>query len=92
MKFLNDTVNEISETIGAENALKLVRRFSGEQLYIPTYERTVLEYRNELIREDYFKKGFTYKQLSIRYKLKRRQLHNIISLKPPKKKVEEENE
>lgn len=73
-----EIIDEISEVIGKDNTMKLVERFSGEQIYIPVIKRVSIKERNNRILSDY-RKGFTYAQLKNRYRLTERQIRNIIS-------------
>lgn len=73
-----EIIDEMTEVIGKENTMKLIERFSGEQIYIPVVKRVSIKDRNARIISDY-KKGFSYTQLKNRYRLTERQIRNIIT-------------
>ncbi len=73
-----EIIDEMTEVIGKENTMKLIERFSGEQIYIPVVKRVSINDRNSRIISDY-KKGFSYTQLKNRYRLTERQIRNIIT-------------
>lgn len=73
-----EIIDEMTEVIGKENTMKLIERFSGEQIYIPVVKRVSIKDRNTRIISDY-KKGFSYTQLKNRYRLTERQIRNIVT-------------
>lgn len=76
----NETVAELVDLIGVENAVAVVKYFSGTQIYIPKFKNLAKEYRDSEIYEDY-KKGISYKALSAKYELTANAVRNIVAVR-----------
>ena len=79
VEILPDSYKYIAELIGIEKALTILKHFGGSTIYIPKIDSYNRHFRNIEIVRDY-KKGLTYSQISIKYKLTSVSIRNIISL------------
>lgn len=77
---LPESLKEIAQVIGVENAIKLSREFKGVHLYIPGIGRLERKTRNGQIRSDYDQGNVTVKQLARRHSLSQRQVEKILSM------------
>ena len=67
---------QIAECIGIDAAMKLIKSFSGCQVYVPKYETTMRPIRNRTIKAEF--DGSNYKKLACRYGLSESRTRQII--------------
>ncbi len=67
---------EIAQEIGLAPALKLLRRYSGAQIYVPKYETIIRPIRNRAIKAEF--DGSNYKALSCKYGISTSHLRAIL--------------
>lgn len=67
--------HDIAELIGMDNYIKLVKRYSGEQIYICKYSELLKIQRNRKIRAAYT--GYNAAALAHQYDLSVRQIQQI---------------
>ncbi len=65
---LPDDIRNIAELIGLDACLKLVKTYSGEQIYFPKYDSITRKQRNRDIY-DQFLSGKGYEELAHKYNL-----------------------
>lgn len=75
LKNLYGQQRDIAELIGIDNYLRLVQRYSGEQIYICKYTELVKIQRDKEIRAAYT--GYNAVALAHKYNLTTRQIHQI---------------
>jgi Mor family transcriptional regulator len=79
---LNDLPSEyrdVARLIGLDNALKLVREFSGVQLYVPRYDTVIRGPRDRAIKAEF--DGSNYKRLAVKYGLSESHTRQVIKAK-----------
>jgi hypothetical protein len=69
--------HELCRLIGAENAARLARVWSGQSIELPMLRARTIHLRNELIRED--ARHMSHAQLVRKWRLCRRQIINILN-------------
>ena len=72
------SIQELLEVLSVEVVYNLLKNYSGLQISIPKFDSFLKAERNEKIKADYFKKGFTYIQLSQKYDLSVRYIRTIL--------------
>lgn len=70
---------EIARVIGLDSALKLIQKFSGVQIYIPSYDTVIRPVRDRAIRAEF--DGTNFKRLAVRYGLSESHTRQIIKNK-----------
>ena len=78
---LPEVYQEIAGVIGLEPTLQLAQVFSGNSVYFPKLERSLLELRNQLIRDQF--DGANTRQLARRWGLSTRHLRYILNPNHP---------
>lgn len=82
LRMVSDTdyevISELTDLIGAENTLAIVKRFGGESIYIPLLESPSKNERNRSIYADCLS-GMTYKDIKSKYSLSISAIRDIIS-------------
>ncbi|MBU1275215.1 MAG: hypothetical protein KJ720_07540 [Proteobacteria bacterium] len=73
---LPEVYQEIAGIIGLEPTLHLAQVFSGNSVYFPKLERSLLDLRNQLIRDEF--DGANTRQLARRWSLSTRHLRHIL--------------
>lgn len=73
---LPEVYQEIAGVIGLEPTLHLAQVFSGNSVYFPKLERSLLDLRNQLIRDEF--DGANTRQLARRWGLSTRHLRHIL--------------
>ena len=73
-----DVISELTDLIGAESTLAIVKRFGGESIYIPLLETLSKNERNRSVYADYLA-GMTYKDIKSKYGLSINTVRGIIS-------------
>lgn len=77
---LRDEQKQIAEVIGADNYLKLTRKFGGTSIYIAKAEEIIKRNeRDENIKQEF--DGSNYAQLAVKYGLTEVWIRNIVSEK-----------
>lgn len=70
-------IDYIVELIGEENALKLAKEFSGQQIYFPKYESVTRPLTYRKIREEF--NGFNFKYLAKKYGFSEMGIRKIVA-------------
>ncbi len=79
---LPETLREIAELCGVENAFKIARKFGGTRPYIPKLDDITREIRDARIRADYDSGNFTAAQLARKHDLTERMIFYILGVEP----------
>ncbi|RJX29186.1 MAG: hypothetical protein C4525_14915 [Desulfarculus sp.] len=74
---LPDVYQEMSEVIGLEPTMQLAQVFSGNSVYFPKLERSLLSVRNQMIRREF--NGANVRALARRWGLSSRHVRHIVS-------------
>lgn len=74
---LQGNQQDIVECIGIESYYKLAERFGGGNIYIARVDAIDKQQRNAMIISEY-KKGVTYRELAIKYRLSEVWIRNIV--------------
>lgn len=74
---IDSDFSDVIGLVGAENAYKLIKHFSGSTLYIPKLDYVVRLERNKNIIED-VKQGISYKALARKYGVTTRTVYDIV--------------
>ena len=69
---------EIADVIGIEATLKLCEYFQGRGLYIPSNDKAFKKIRNQQIRHDYLKGGWSISALCRKYSLTDVRIRDIV--------------
>lgn len=77
---LPEVYREMAEVIGVEPTLKLAQVFSGNNVYFPKLERSLIRVRNRVIRHQF--NGANIKELARRWRLSARHIRSIVN--PPR--------
>ncbi|ADK86628.1 Mor transcription activator domain protein [Desulfarculus baarsii DSM 2075] len=77
---LPEVYQEMAEVIGVEPTMRLAQVFSGNSVYFPKLDRSLLELRNQAIRRDF--NGANIKELARRWGLSARHVRHIVN--PPR--------
>lgn len=79
---LPETLREIADLCGVENALKIAKKFGGTRPYIPKLDDITREVRDARIREEYDSGKYTIERLATRHRLCIRQISYILGEEP----------
>lgn len=87
---INAECKVISDIVGMENMVKIMRKLGGNYMYIPKLDSYILPDRNKTLIDAY-QSGKTLKQLAYEYSLCEASIRSILSragimLRPPKKR------
>ena len=79
---LPEIYQELAELIGLESTFKLAAVFDGGSIYLPKLERSLVEFRNQIIREEF--DGANVRKLARRWGLSIRHIRHIVRPLPQK--------
>ncbi len=79
---LPETLREIAEMCGLENALKISKKFGGTRPYIPKLDDIMREIRDARIREEYDSGKYTIDRLAQKHGLCIRTISYILGEEP----------
>lgn len=78
---LPEVYQEMAAIIGVEPTMQLAQVFSGNSVYFPKLDRSLLTLRNQAIRRDF--NGANIKELARRWGLSARHVRHIVN--PPRR-------
>ncbi len=74
--FKDDAMALLVDTVGLEQAKKIVAALGGDNLYIPKVESVIRMARNRRINKEFT--GFNHKELAVKYNLTPRHIRGIV--------------
>ncbi|MBQ7794788.1 MAG: hypothetical protein IJ366_09780 [Clostridia bacterium] len=83
---LPEPYEQIAETIGVDNTIRLAKIFSGERVYFPKWEAVERPLRNKKILEEF--NGYNYRMLARKYGLTVTMIRQIVKPETENKRNE----
>lgn len=74
----SESIQLLLNVVDTKTVYHLIKAYGGDNIFIPKIDKLLKIERNEDIKEDYFQKGLSYKQLSQKYGLTERYIRTIL--------------